>query len=110
MIGGFFMGMKKGQKHYPEEFKVMIVSEHYDAGKSLGDLVKEYSVSRAHLCIWCQKYREGGFKNLKSKTKGRPKSTLKQEQTPQQRIKELEMEVELLKAFLFEMERWNVKN
>lgn len=110
MIGGFFMGKRNGTKHYPNEFKQLVVVEHYQNGKSISMIIKEYGISKSNFCRWCEDYRKGGAESIGSKSKGRPRKAYKLEQKPEERIKQLEMEVELLKAFLCEAGRRNVKD
>lgn len=46
------MGNKKGQKHYPDQIKQIIIAEQME-GKSVRALSKKYEVSRYTIQSWC---------------------------------------------------------
>lgn len=90
-------------KHYSKELKWEAVKLHCEEGMTTEEVLKKYGIkSRRRFLIWCSEYREGGYEHIGHKIKGRPRKTEKKGSNPEERIKELEMEVELLKAFLYE--------
>lgn len=46
--------MARGQKHYTDEFKNTLV-ELYNSGKSLGELSREYGISKSTITVWVNK-------------------------------------------------------
>lgn len=82
--------MSKIQKKYSEEFKKEIVKDHNENRKSLRQLESEYGVSRATIQTW--------VKNMSPiKSENGETITLKEYKQLQKRIKELEIENEILK-------------
>ena len=63
----------KGQKFnkYTSEFRVDIVSQYIDEGKSWRYLAKTYSISEDTIKTWVKKYKRGH--SLISDNRGRPK-------------------------------------
>jgi transposase-like protein len=89
-------------KHYTKEVKWGAVKMHCEDGVITEEVLKKYGIkSRRRFLVWCAEYREGGYEHIGYKRKGRAVKT-KKYNNPEERIKELEMEVELLKAFLYE--------
>ena len=95
------MGNRKGQKHYPERIKRIIIAEQKE-GKSVCSLSKKYGVSRYTIQSWCGLRPEVNRRHISPLKKGRP--TNKPEDL-EKKVKRLEMENELLRNFLRELER-----
>ena len=95
------MGNRKGQKHYPEHIRQIIVSEQRK-GKSVCSLSAKYGVSRYTIQSWCGLRPEVNRRQMAPLKRGRP--TNKPEDL-EKKVKRLEMENELLRNFLQELER-----
>ena len=95
------MAGRKGMKHYPESFKLQIKEEH-DAGVSMRTLKKKYGVSIYSIESWCGLRPEVNRRQMAPLKRGRP--TNKPEDL-EKKVKRLEMENELLRNFLQELER-----
>ena len=95
------MGNRKGQKHYPERIKRIIITEQKE-GKSVRSLSAKYGVSRYTIQSWCGLRPEVNQRQIAPLKKGRP--TNRPEEL-EQKVKRLEMENELLRNFLRELER-----
>ena len=95
------MAGRKGMKHYPESFKLQIKEEH-DAGVSMRTLKKKYGVSFYSIESWCGLRPEVNIRQNAPLKRGRP--TNKPEDL-EKKVKRLEMENELLRNFLRELER-----
>ena len=95
------MAGRKGMKHYPESFKLQIKEEH-DAGVSMRTLKKKYGVSFYSIESWCGLRPEVNRRQNAPLKRGRP--TNKPEDL-EKKVKRLEMENELLRNFLRELER-----
>lgn len=95
------MGNKKGQKHYPDQIKQIIIAEQME-GKSVRALSKKYEVSRYAIQSWCGLRPEVNRRKMMPLKRGRP--TNKPEEL-EKKVKRLEMENELLRNFLRELER-----
>ena len=95
------MGNRKGQKHYTEKTKE-IVREEYAQGVSQIELHRKYGVSRYTIQSWCGLRNEVNIRKIVPLKKGRP--TNKPEDL-EKKVKRLEMENELLRNFLRELER-----
>ena len=95
------MAGRKGMKHYPESFKLQIKKEH-DAGASMKSLHRKYGVSVYSIESWCGLRPEVTRRQMLPLKRGRP--TNKPEDL-RNRVKRLEMENELLRNFLQELER-----
>ena len=95
------MAGRKGMKHYPESFKLQIKKEH-DAGASMKSLHRKYGVSVYSIESWCGLRPEVNRRQILPLKRGRP--TNKPEGLTN-RVKRLEMENELLRNFLQELER-----
>ena len=91
----------KGMKHYPESFKLQIKAEH-DAGASTKSLHRKYGLSRYTIQSWCGLRPEVNSRQITPLKRGRP--TNKPEDL-EKKVKRLEMENELLRNFLRELER-----
>jgi transposase-like protein len=95
------MGNRKGQKHYPEHIRQIIVAEQRK-GKSVCSLSAKYGVSRYTIQSWCGLRPEVNRRQMAPLKRGRP--TNKPEDL-EKKVKRLEMENELLRNFLRELER-----
>ena len=95
------MGNRKVQKHYPEHIRQIIVAEQRK-GKSVFSLSAKYGVSRYTIQSWCGLRPEVNRRQMAPLKRGRP--TNKPEEL-EQKVKRLEMENELLRNFLQELER-----
>ena len=95
------MGNRKGQKHYPEHIRQIIVAEQRK-GESVCSLSAKYGVSRYTIQSWCGLRPEVNRRQMAPLKRGRP--TNRPEEL-EQKVKRLEMENELLRNFLRELER-----
>ena len=95
------MGNRKGQKHYPERIKRIIIAEQKE-GRSVRSLSEKYGVSRYTIQSWCGLRPEVNRRQITPSRRGRP--TNKPEDL-EKKVKRLEMENELLRNFLQELER-----
>ena len=95
------MGNRKGQKQYCESIKEQIRKE-YNEGASQCSLSKKYGISRYTIQSWCGLRSEVNLRKIAPLKKGRP--TNKPEDL-EKKVKRLEMENELLRNFLQELER-----
>jgi len=95
------MGNRKGQKQYSESIKEQIRKE-YREGASQLSLNKKYGISRYTIQSWCGLRKEVNLRKIAPLKKGRP--TNKPEDL-EKKVKRLEMENELLRNFLQELER-----
>ena len=95
------MGNRKGQKYYPPKIKE-IIREEYSQGVSQCELNRKYGVSRYTIQSWCGLRGEVNRRQIAPLKKGRP--TNKPEDL-EKKVKRLEMENELLRNFLRELER-----
>ena len=95
------MGNRKGQKQYSESIKEQIRKE-YKEGASQLSLNKKYGISRYTIQSWCGLRKEVNLRKIAPLKKGRP--TNKPEDLDK-KVKRLEMENELLRNFLQELER-----
>lgn len=102
------MAGKKGMKHYPMSIKEQAVRLHMEEGRTTSEIMKLLGiVDERRVRKWCERYRKYGTFDLQStKPKGRSK---KYEQTSEQQleheVKQLKMENELLRSFLYEAAR-----
>ena len=95
------MAGRKGMKHYPESFKLQIKQE-YDAGASMKSLHRKYGISVYSIESWCGLRPEVNRRQVAPLKRGRPTS---KPEDLEKRVKRLEMENELLRNFLRELER-----
>ena len=95
------MGGRKGMKHYPESFKLQIKQE-YDAGASMKSLHRKYGISVYSIESWCGLRPEVNRRQVAPLKRGRPTS---KPEDLEKKVKRLEMENELLRNFLRELER-----
>ena len=95
------MANRKGVKHYPEELKRQI-REEYESGSSMNSLSRKYGVSFYSVESWCGLRPEVNRRQQFPMKRGRPST---EEENNESKIKRLEMENELLRNFLRELER-----
>ena len=95
------MAGRKGMKHYPESFKLQIKQE-YDAGASMKSLHRKYGISVYSIESWCGLRPEVNRRQVAPRKRGRPTS---KPEDLEKKVKRLEMENELLRNFLRELER-----
>mgnify|MGYP003456170158 FL=1 len=95
------MAGRKGMKHYPESFKLQIKQE-YDAGASMKSLHRKYGISVYSIESWCGLRPEVNRRQVAPLKRGRPRS---KPEDLEKKVKRLEMENELLRNFLRELER-----
>ena len=95
------MAGRKGMRHYPESFKLQIKEEH-DAGVSMRTLKKKYGVSFYSIESWCGLRPEVNRRQNAPLKRGRPAN---KPEDLEKKVKRLEMENELLRNFLRELER-----
>lgn len=85
-------------KSYSQQLKIAAVKAHIVEGKTLAETTALYGISDTSLLRrWCREYRETGC--ISSSQPGRPSSKL-QHEDPAARIRELEMQVDILKKVL----------
>jgi len=102
------MAGKKGMKTYSLEIRMKAVKMFFEEGVTKREILYKLGIQNdTQLEGWFRSYRKYGYEGLKSKSKGRPKQKNQEHayQTLEERIKQLEMENELLKSFLTERER-----
>jgi len=95
------MGNRKGQKQYCESIKEQIRKE-YNEGASQRSLSKNYGISRYTIQSWCGLRSEVNLRKIAPLKKGRPTN---RPEDLEKKVKRLEMENELLRNFLQELER-----
>lgn len=95
------MGNRKGQKQYCESIKEQIRKE-YNEGASQRSLSKNYGISRYTIQSWCGLRSEVNLRKIAPLKKGRPTN---RPEDMEKKVKRLEMENELLRNFLQELER-----
>ena len=95
------MGNRKGQKHYPESLKIRVRQEH-DEGQSIRALSRKYEVSKWSIYCWCGLSEKVNKRQMMPLKRGRPTNKPEDSET---KVKRLEMENELLRNFLRELER-----
>ena len=95
------MGNRKGQKQYCESIKEQIRKE-YNEGASQRSLSKNYGISRYTIQSWCGLRSEVNLRKIAPLKKGRPTH---RPEDMEKKVKRLEMENELLRNFLQELER-----
>lgn len=99
---------KKGMKHYPSSIKEQAVRMYLEEHKPAKEIANSLGINdKWRVEKWCRRYREYGMLELPSaKPKGRPRKHLRtEEQQLTYEIKQLKMENELLRNFLYEAAR-----
>ena len=97
------MANRKGVKYYPESFK-MQVKQEYESGASMMSLHRKYGISVYSVESWCGLRPEVNIRQKAPLKRGRP-SLNKNPEDLTNRVNRLEMENELLRNFLQELER-----
>lgn len=98
----------KDTRYYTEEYKLKIVKRHFEDGISVADLTRETGIQYRMLKRWFTNYHRRGVEGLTNKKRGRPKRP--QPSTLEEKLRQLELENEVLRAFQKECERWDAKN
>ena len=98
----------KNTKYYSAEYKLKVIKRHFEDGISAADLTRETVIQYRMLKRWFQDYQKRGEEGLSTRKRGRPRKP--QPNTPEEKIRQLEMENEVLRAFREECERWDAKN
>jgi len=93
--------------HYSAEYKLKVVKRHFEDGISISNLTRETNIQHRMLKQWMENYLKHGESGLSNLRRGRPRRP--QPNTPEEKIKQLEMEIEVLRNFQEECERWDVK-
>jgi transposase-like protein len=92
-------------QYYTREYKLGVVKRHYEDGLSVAELVKETGIQHRMVKEWLSRYAKEGYAGLSTRQRGRPKRI--EANTPEERIRQLEMENEVLRSFREECERWD---
>ena len=95
------MGNKKGRTAYPENFKALVMEAHQN-GESYESIARRFKISAYSAKSWCGSRPEANRRQMAPLKRGRP--TNKPEDL-EKKVKRLEMENELLRNFLQELER-----
>ena len=94
--------MAKNQKSYTSEFKQQIVDLHCKAGKGITELSNEYGIPKGTISTW--------IKNLAPAiTTEEGTISLKEYKALQKKMKDLEIENEILKKFHAFLKQQHVK-
>ncbi len=94
-------------RYYTAEYKLSVVKRHYEDAVPIAELVKETGIQYRMIKGWLSAYTKNGYDGLVTKKRGRPKRA--EPQSDAERIRQLEMENEVLRSFLEECERWDAK-
>ena len=98
----------KNTKYYSAEYKLKVIKRHFEDGISVADLTRETGIQYRMLKQWLSDYQHRGEEGLSTRRRGRPRKP--QPNTPEEKIRQLEMENEVLWSFLEECERWDANN
>lgn len=98
----------KDTRYYSEEYKLKVIKRHFEDGVTTADLTRETGIQYRMLKQWFSDYQHKGLEGLTKKKRGRPRRS--QANTPEEKLRQLEMENEVLRAFREECERWDAKN
>lgn len=82
--------MAKNQKSYTPEFKQQIVDLHYQAGKGVTELSNEYGIPKGTVSTWIKNLAPIAVSDTET-------ISLKEYKALQKKMKELEIENEILK-------------
>ncbi|MBR2132455.1 MAG: hypothetical protein IJ955_07990 [Oscillospiraceae bacterium] len=94
------MSGKKGQQHYPEAIREVVL-RRLSNGESQKKISQEMGISRYAIQSWSGLRKEVNQRKLNPKTKGRPrKDGQPSHQNEQKEIERLRMENKLLRDFL----------
>ena len=94
-------------RYYSEAYKLRVVKCHYEDGATIMELVQETGIQYRMIKEWLSRYAKEGYAGLTTRKRGRPKAI--EPKTDAERIRQLEMENEVLRSFLEACERWDVK-
>lgn len=94
-------------RYYSEEYKLSVVKRHYEDGATIPELVQETGIQYRMVKEWLSRYAKKGYAGLTTRKRGRPKAV--EVKTDAERIRQLEMENEVLRSFLEVCERWDAK-
>ena len=93
------MSGKKGMKQYPASMRAKM-REEYSTGKSVRSMSREYGISRWAIQTWCGLVKDKEVFEAQVQ-RGRPrKNPIEKQRELELRVRELEREVALYKAFL----------
>ena len=96
------MSGKKGMKHYPVAKKVEAVELYLAGGKTYSEVGQLLNIGDPQrIRVWVGQYRREGAAGL-NKPKGRPR---KRSGSPEEELKRLRMENDLLKKFQAELRK-----
>ena len=95
------MGNKKGRTAYPENFKALVMEAHQN-GESYESIARRFKISAYSAKSWCGSRPEVNRRQMAPLKRGRPTN---QPEDLEKKVKRLEMENELLRNFLQELER-----
>ncbi len=95
-------------RYYSEEYKLSVVKRHYEDGATIPELVQETGIQYRMIKEWLSRYAKEGYAGLTTRKRGRPKTV--EVKTDADRIRQLEMENEVLRSFLEAYERWDAKD
>lgn len=98
----------KDTKSHTAAQKLEIIKRHYEDGITIAELVRETGIPYGTLKQWMTFYQQRGAEGISDRKRGRPLRP--HPDTPEEKIKRLEMENEVLRSFLEECERWDAKN
>jgi transposase len=93
------MSGKKGMKQYPTTFKIQVVEDYLSSGSTRNVIAEKYGIKMGRVEVWTRIYRAEGLTGLQ-KPKGRPR---KRTYTKEEKLRNLEIENELLKKALSEL-------
>lgn len=94
-------------RYYSEEYKLKVIKRHFEDGIGIADLTRETGIQYGMLKQWLSDYQHKGLDGLSKKKRGRPRKP--EPSTPAERMRQLEMENEVLQAFREECERWDAR-
>lgn len=97
----------KNTKYYSAEYKLKVIKRHFEDGISVADLTRETGIQYRMLKQWFSDYQQKGEAGLTNRRRGRPRKPVPN--SPEEKIRQLEMENEVLRSFLEECERWDAK-
>jgi transposase-like protein len=95
-------------RYHSSEFKLRIIKRYYEEGIPIAELSRESGVQYRMIKEWLERYSKKGYEGLTTQKRGRPKAAA-EPTTAETRMKQLEMENEVLRSFLEEYERWDAK-
>lgn len=100
---------KKGMKTYPIDIRISAVKMFFEEGITKKEILNRLGIQNdTQLEEWFRAFRRDGYEGIKLKAKGRPRKIpmSPEAQSLEERVKQLEMENELLRSFLLETGRW----